>query len=86
MLSCTYNIFLPYNSVLVLPHEDISKKDLPQEIVKKIAKDFGSYKIDDTDKIEADGKVVYLVELDGAADDRKVTFTATGDVQENIAD
>jgi len=27
LLSCTYNIFLPYNSVLVLPHEDISKKD-----------------------------------------------------------
>jgi hypothetical protein len=66
--------------------EDISKKDLPQGIVNKIAKDFSSYKIDGTDKIEADGKVVYLVELDGTADDRKVTFTSTGDVQENIAD
>jgi hypothetical protein len=66
--------------------EDIAKQELPQEIVKKIEKDFGSYKIDDSDKIEADGKVVYLVELDGAADDRKVTFTAGGDVQENIAD
>jgi hypothetical protein len=66
--------------------EDISKKDLPHGIVNKIAKDFSSYKIDGTDKIEADGKVVYLVELDGTADDRKVTFTSTGDVQENIAD
>ncbi|MFD1003557.1 PepSY-like domain-containing protein [Ohtaekwangia kribbensis] len=66
--------------------EDISKKDLPQGIVNKIAKDFSSYKIDGTDKIEADGKVVYLVELDGTADDRKVTFTSTGDVQENIVD
>jgi hypothetical protein len=66
--------------------EDIAKKELPQEIVKKIEKDFGSYKIDDTDKIEVDGKVVYQVELDGAADDRKVTFTAGGDVQENVAD
>lgn len=66
--------------------EDISKKDLPQGIVNKIVKDFSSYKIDDTDKIEADGKVVYLVELDGTADDRKITFTSSGEVQENIAD
>lgn len=66
--------------------EDITKKELPQEIVKKIEKDFSNYKIDDTDKVEADGKVVYLVELDGAKDDRKVTFTAAGDVQENVAD
>ena len=66
--------------------EDISKKDLPQGIVNKIAKDFSSYKIDDTDKIEADGKVVYLIELDGTADDRKVTFSSDGEVQENIAD
>jgi hypothetical protein len=81
-----HDVWIDKNGSIKKHKEDISQKDLPPGIVNKIAKDFSSYKIDDTDKIEADGKIVYLVELDGTADDRKVTFASNGEIQENIAD
>jgi uncharacterized membrane protein YkoI len=66
--------------------EDFPKKELPQSIQEQISTEFKSYKLDDADKIEMDGKIFYEVELDGSADDRKVLFTADGKVQENVVD
>ena len=66
--------------------EDFPKKELPQAIQQQISTEFKSYKLDDADKIEMDGKTFYEVELDGSADDRKVLFTADGKVQENVVD
>jgi hypothetical protein len=66
--------------------EDFPKKDLPAAIQQQITNEFKAYKLDDADKVEMDGKIFYQVELDGAAEDRKVLFTADGKIQENTVD
>jgi hypothetical protein len=66
--------------------EDFPKKDLPRAITQKLESEFKDYKIDDADKIEEGGKVLYEVDLDGSKDERKVLFTAEGNVQENNID
>ena len=66
--------------------EDFPKKDLPAAIQQQITSEFKAYKLDDADKIEMEGKIFYQVELEGAADDRKVLFSEDGKVQENTVD
>ena len=66
--------------------EDFPKSELPQAITQKLQSEFKDYKIDDADKIEEDGKILYEVDLDGAKDDRKVFFSADGNVQDNVVD
>lgn len=65
--------------------EDFPKSQLPQAITQKLQSEFKDYKIDDADKIEEGGKVIYEIDLDGK-DDRKVFFTADGAIQENVVD
>lgn len=64
--------------------EELSKGDLPQAITQKIKSEFKEYRIDDADKVEADGKTLYLVDLDGREEDREVWFTADGTIQEGL--
>lgn len=61
--------------------EELNKSDLPAAVAEKIKNEFKEYSIDDVDKIEADGKVSYLVELDGKDGDRDVSFSEDGTVQ-----
>lgn len=62
--------------------QDFPKKELPEAIRKKIETEFAAYKIDDADKTEENGSVVYEVDLKGV-DERKLVFTADGVLKEN---
>jgi hypothetical protein len=63
--------------------QDISKNDLPAPVKQKLETDFKSYTIDDADKIEKDGKTYYQVKLKAAAQERKVLFTADGQIEKD---
>ena len=65
---------------------DIPQAQLPDVIKQKIGSEFKGYQIDDIDRIEEDGKVSFLVDLDGKVDDREVLFTEDGKIQSNIVD
>lgn len=66
--------------------EDFPKSQLPAAVRQKIETEFKGYRIDDVDKVEEGGKISFLVDLDGQADDREVLFTSEGAVQENKID
>jgi hypothetical protein len=78
-----HEVWINKSGVITRHKEDFPKSQLPEVIREKIAKDFKDYKIDDADKIEADGKVFYQVDLDSPQGERKLLFTADGQLQEN---
>lgn len=81
-----HDVWIDKTGKITRHKEDFPKKELPQVIQQQLSTEFKSYKLDDADKIEMDGKVFYQLELDGTTEDRKVLFTADGKVQENTVD
>jgi|SRR5688572_21453111 hypothetical protein len=81
-----HDLWLDKSGVIKKHKEDFPKSELPQVIRQKIEADFKGYKIDDVDKVEENGAVFYLVDLDGTAGDRKVLFTSAGEIKENTPD
>jgi uncharacterized membrane protein YkoI len=69
-----------YNSQgqLQMAKQDIPETELPAAIKEKIAADYPGHYIDDVDKVEANGRTLYQVELEGSARDRKIVYTADG--------
>lgn len=66
--------------------EDFPKSELPDAVKKQLAASFKEYQVDDADKIETGGVVVYLLKLKDTKGERKVTFTSDGQVQEKNPD
>lgn len=81
-----HDLWIDKSGVIKKQKEDFPKGQLPAAILQKLQKDFSAYKIDDVDKIQENGQVFYQVELDGSADDRKLLFTASGELKENVLD
>jgi uncharacterized membrane protein YkoI len=71
---------------IVRHKEDFPKKQLSNAIQQRLSTDFPTYKLDDADKIEMDGKVFYEVDLDGPSDKRELLLTEDGQVQKNKVD
>ena len=63
--------------------EDFPKTKLPPAITQKLKTDFKDYTIDDADKIEDGGKIIYEIDLEGK-DERKVFLSADGKVEEYV--
>ena len=66
--------------------EDFPKSELPEAVKKQVATSFKEYQIDDADKIETGGVVLYQLKLKDTKGERKVLFTADGHVKENNVD
>jgi hypothetical protein len=66
--------------------EDFPKGELPEAIRKKVESDFIGFRIDDADKIEEDGTILYQLDLKSASERRKLLFTAAGEIKENKKD
>lgn len=66
--------------------EDISKTNLPKNIMSKIKTDFAKYRIDDAKKITAGKAVTYSVELKSNKKDWKVVFDSQAKVLSKVAD
>lgn len=73
-----HEVWINKSGVITRHKEDFPKGQLPEVIREKLAKEFKDYKIDDADKIEADGKVFYQVDLESPQGKRKLLFTADG--------
>lgn len=66
--------------------EDVAAHDLPIAVQEIIKKEFPDYKLDDVDKMEENGLVFYLIELDGSLNDRIVHVSPEGKILENKID
>lgn len=81
-----HNLWIDKNGTVKKHKEDFPKAQLPVAIREKIENEFKDYRIDDVDRLEADGKVSFLVDLDGKPEDREVLFNIDGTIQENRID
>lgn len=66
--------------------EEISKNNLPKNVLNSIHKNFLNYKIDDAKKIYENGKVFYKTELKNHSKEWKVLFDLQGRVLQKIED
>lgn len=66
--------------------EDVPLHSLPVAVADAIKKEFAAYKLDDADKVEEDGKIFYLIELDGSPNDRILQISPEGKVLDNRID
>jgi hypothetical protein len=71
---------------LVRHKEEISKSDLPKNILAKINAEFSGYRIDDVKKITEGGKETYTLELKKFTKEWKVAFDPEGNILSKIAD
>lgn len=81
-----HDVWIDKTGAIKKHKEDFPKKDLPAAITQKLEKEFQTYRIDDADKIELDGKVFYQVELENGTDERKLLLTADGKLESNTID
>lgn len=58
--------------------EEIPKKNLPQSIKSKIAKDFPAFRIDDVSKITEEKSSVFVVEIENGKIEKKLYFKEDG--------
>lgn len=66
--------------------EDFPKSELPSAVRQKVETDFKEYTIDDADKIEENGQVLYQLDLDANSGERKVLITESGELKANDPD
>lgn len=66
--------------VLVKHQEEISKDALPNEVLTKIKSQFGTFRIDDTEKITSGTITTYQIELKKLTEEVKVVFSSSGEV------
>lgn len=75
-----HDLWIDKNGKVTKHKEEIVKSELPSAIAQKIKSEFKQYTIDDVDKIERDGKVLFKVDLDSKSGDREVTFNNDGTI------
>lgn len=75
-----HDVWIDAKGNIVKHKEELTVADLPEAVSNKIKSDYKDYKIDDVDKVEANGRTVYVVELDGRTGDIEVTFSPDGKV------
>jgi uncharacterized membrane protein YkoI len=78
-----HDLWLDKDGNITKHKEDFPKSELPQAVTQKLKTDFKDYTIDDADKIEDGGKVIYEIDLQGK-DERKVFLSADGKVEEYV--
>lgn len=75
-----HEVWLDASGKLVKHEEDIPKAQLPDAVKQTVSSQFGKYRIDDTDKIEKDGRTYYKIGLEGSMGDRTIFTDAAGKV------
>ena len=67
---------------IVKHKEEISTVELPAAVKETLQKGFPQHKIDDAKRIESEGVVIYKVEVENAAEERKIYLDANGKIVE----
>ena len=81
-----HDIWIDASGKITRHQQEIEKKELPATIADQLAASYKDYRVEDIDKIEADGTTQYEIELDGTKIDRKVTVVEDGKVVSDIED
>lgn len=77
-----HDLWIDKSGNIIKHKEEFFAADLPKAVSQKIKTDFKGYRIDDVERIETNGKVIFQVELDSRSGDREVMFLQDGTVYE----
>lgn len=86
LLSTDHDAWYDKAGKLVEHKEEISKRNLPQQVLTKIQQEFKDYRVDDVKKITKTNGIVYTLELKSAAEELKVAFDANGKLLSKVLD
>ncbi|WP_210486261.1 PepSY-like domain-containing protein [Rufibacter aurantiacus] len=67
---------------VVAHKQDIVASELPAPVLAAVQRDFKAYLLDDLEKVEQNGKVLYQVELENSNGDLKKVYDANGKLEE----
>lgn len=62
----------------------LNDQDLPPVIRQRINDDFREFAIDGVSQVKTGDRLLFQVELDGRSEDRKVVFTAEGEIDQKF--
>jgi hypothetical protein len=77
-----HKVLIDATGKIVKHKEEINSADLPASVKETIKKGFSDYKIDDADRIETEGLVIYKVELENSKEERKIYLGEDGEIME----
>lgn len=86
LLGTDHEIWYDNSGKWIRHEEEISKSELPKQILTKIQTEFKGYSIDDIKKITGPTSINYLVELDSFSEDWKILFGKEGRILEKRMD
>ncbi|MDB5258179.1 MAG: hypothetical protein JWM14_2874 [Chitinophagaceae bacterium] len=75
-----HKVLIDGTGKIVKHKEEINAADLPAVVKETIKKGFSTYKIDDADRIETQGLVIYKVELENSKEDKKIYIGEDGKI------
>lgn len=71
---------------LLKQQADVRLDALPTPVLAAVKKDFADYTLDDAEKVEENGQIFYLIELEGSPNDRILHVSPEGNILENKID
>lgn len=86
LLGTDHDAWYDNTGKLIRHKEEISKSDLPQNVLAKINSDFNGYRVKDVKKITENNHVTYTLELKTFSEEWKVAFDSQGTMLSKIAD
>ena len=81
-----HKILIDSTGKVIFHKQDISKSDLPQDIIHSLDTEFINCKIDDVEKIEENGKTTYKMEVKRAGEEWKLLYDESGKRLQKVAD
>lgn len=79
-----HNLWIDKDGNIRRHQEELTSRSLPQNISEKIKSEFQEYRIDDAHKVEADGRTLYHVDLEGQGEDQEVWFAEDGTIEQGL--
>jgi uncharacterized protein with ATP-grasp and redox domains len=72
------------SGAVLVTETEIKKDELPQSVLDTLTKDFAAYKIEETAKIETNGKISYEVEVEKGKQNFDLIFDVNGKLLEKL--
>lgn len=85
--SAQHEIWFNKNSEMVKVEKNVTRSEIPTNLMKVIKRDYPNYRIDSVESVEKDGEVTFVVELEkGWNESLRITFNTNGQILRALKD
>ncbi|SDJ88645.1 Putative beta-lactamase-inhibitor-like, PepSY-like [Catalinimonas alkaloidigena] len=78
LTAAEHELWLDAHGQLVKHTEELTYEQLPEAIQQTVRRDFGTYRVEDAERITVPQAVTYLLELEGTESERHVVLNEAG--------